>query len=81
MSDSRETHRAQVENLLSLLASTDLSLRLIEIRSQQLLLRTGQCRLINPIFEEVNTLRISISKVRGILAEEWDAGERAGWGH
>lgn len=79
MSDDQENRRGALENVIADLLECDRSLRLIETRTRIALERTGYDRLLQPVFEEVNAVRVNISKARGTIQAEYQAGQAAGW--
>ena len=79
MSVSQENQRGALENATACLLECDRSLRLIETRTRLALERTGFDRLLVPVFDEVNNLRVNISKARGAIQTEYQSRQAAGW--
>ena len=79
MTETQENRRGALENVIASLIDCDRSLRLIETRTRIALERTGFDRLLVPIFDEVDDIRINVSKARGIINAEYQARNADGW--
>ncbi len=79
MTAAQEGQREALENATACLLECDRSLRLIETRTRIALERTGFDRLLVPVFDEVNQIRVNLSKVRGAIQAEYQERQAAGW--
>lgn len=79
MTAAQEGQREALENATACLIECDRSLRLIETRTRIALERTGFDRLLVPVFDEVDKVRVNLSKVRGAIQAEYQARQSDGW--